>query len=82
VPKVRQNAQSFNTHPTLKPVEMMQHLIKLVSFENQTVLDPFMGSGSTGVANLELKRQFRGFEFEKEYFEISKKRLKIVTQTP
>lgn len=80
VPKVRQNAQSFNTHPTLKPVELMQHLVKLVSFENQILLDPFMGSGSTGVASLELQRQFRGFELEKEYFQIAKKRLEIAMQ--
>lgn len=81
VPKVRQKAQDFNTHPTLKPVELMQHLIKLISFENQIVLDPFMGSGSTGVASLELKRQFRGFELEKEYFQIAKKRFQLVSQT-
>ncbi len=80
VPKVRQKVQDFNTHPTLKPVELMQHLIKLISFENQIVLDPFMGSGSTGVASLELKRQFRGFELEKEYFQIAKKRLQLVTE--
>ncbi len=78
VPKVRQNAEEFNCHPTLKPVELMHHLVKLVSFENQTVLDPFMGSGSTGVSCLTLKRQFIGFEIEKEYFEISQKRLEII----
>ncbi len=58
----------------------MQHLVKLISFENQTILDPFIGSGSTGVAALELQRKFVGFELEKEYFEISKKRLEIVSQ--
>jgi site-specific DNA-methyltransferase (adenine-specific) len=79
VPKVRQNAEDFNHHPTLKPVALMQHLVKLVSFENQTVLDPFMGSGSTGVAALLLKRQFFGFEIEKDYFDISEKRLESST---
>lgn len=78
VPKVRQNAEDFNHHPTLKPIELMHHLVKLVSFENQTVLDPFMGSGSTGVSCLALKRKFIGFELEKEYFEISQKRLEIM----
>lgn len=80
VPKVRQKVQDFNTHPTLKPTELMQHLIKLISFENQIILDPFMGSGSTGVASLELQRQFKGFELEKEYFKIAKQRLEIVEQ--
>ncbi len=78
VPKVRQNAEDFNKHPTLKPVDLMQHLVKLVSFENQTILDPFMGSGSTGVACLVLQRKFVGFELEKEYFEICRKRLAMI----
>jgi site-specific DNA-methyltransferase (adenine-specific) len=42
VSKVRQTKDEFNTHPTLKPVELMNHLVKLTSFENQKVLDPFM----------------------------------------
>ena len=78
VPKVRQSAEDFNNHPTLKPIELMHHLVKLVSFENQTVLDPFMGSGSTGVSCLALKRNFIGFELEKEYYEISQRRLEII----
>lgn len=76
VPKVRQKADDFNHHPTLKPVELMQHLVKLITFKNQTVLDPFMGSGSTGLACLNLERKFIGFELEKEYFDIAQKRLK------
>jgi site-specific DNA-methyltransferase (adenine-specific) len=75
IPKVRQHADNFNHHPTLKPVELMTHLIKLVSFKNQLVLDPFMGSGSTGVACMQLERQFWGYEIVKEYFEISQLRL-------
>ncbi|RUM55825.1 MAG: site-specific DNA-methyltransferase [Nautilia sp.] len=75
VPKVRQKKESFNFHPTLKPVELMNHLVKLVSFENQTILDPFMGSGSTGVASLELNRDFIGYELDSQYYEIAKKRL-------
>jgi len=75
VPKVRQKKEDFNFHPTLKPVELMFHLIKLVSFDTQSVLDPFMGSGSTGVACLNLNRNFIGYELEKEYFNIASKRL-------
>ncbi len=75
VPKVRQNKEYFNSHPTLKPVELMFHLVKLTSFENQTVLDPFMGSGSTGLACLELKRKFIGYELDKDYFKIAEQRL-------
>ncbi|MEA3496620.1 MAG: site-specific DNA-methyltransferase, partial [Bacteroidota bacterium] len=58
-----------------KPVKLMYHLIKLISFEGQIVLDPFMGSGSTGVACLKLKRNFIGYELEKDYFEIANIRL-------
>lgn len=75
VPKVRQKKDDFNTHPTLKPTELMSHLIKLVSFEGQTVLDPFMGSGSTGVSCVEMGREFVGYELEKEFYEISEKRI-------
>lgn len=78
VPKVRQHADDYNIHPTLKPVTLMHHLVKLLTFDNQTVLDPFMGSGSTGVAALELKRNFKGFELNAEYVKIARKRLKAV----
>ncbi|MEZ4525121.1 MAG: site-specific DNA-methyltransferase [Desulfobacterales bacterium] len=75
IPKVRQNAEEYNHHPTLKPVDLMHHLVKLVSFEKQKVLDPFMGSGSTGVACLKLKRKFIGYESDENYFNICRKRL-------
>lgn len=77
VPKVRQHAEDFNTHPTKKPTHLMSHLVKLVSFEGQTVLDPFMGSGSTGVACIENNRRFIGYELDKTYFDIAQKRLEI-----
>ena len=82
VPKVRQNKDDFNFHPTLKPVDLMLHLIKLCTLKNQIVLDPFMGSGSTGLACIDLKRKFIGYELDKEYFNITKKRLKNKEKTP
>ncbi len=82
VPKVRQKAEYFNNHPTLKPLELMQHLVKLLSFENQTVLDPFMGSGSTGLATRLLKRKFIGFELSPEYYKICQKRLEMNENMP
>lgn len=75
VPKVRQHADDFNNHPTLKPVELMHHIIKLLTWENQTVLDPFMGSGSTGISSLILKRHFKGYELDENYFRIAEKRI-------
>jgi len=77
VPKVRQHADEFNHHPTLKPVELMHHLVKLLSFKGQTILDPFMGSGSTGVACMELGRGFHGFELQEEYFQICQRRFNL-----
>jgi site-specific DNA-methyltransferase (adenine-specific) len=75
VPKVRQNKDDYNSHPTIKPVELMLHLVKLVSFKKQIVLDPFMGSGSTGVAcNLE-GRNFIGYEIDNKYFEVAERRI-------
>lgn len=64
-----------NFHPTVKPIKLMQYLIKLVTPPNGIVLDPFMGSGSTGVAAKELGFNFVGCELSPEYFEIAEKRI-------
>lgn len=64
-----------NNHPTVKPVKLMQYLIKLVTPPGGTVLDPFMGSGSTGVAAKDLGFKFIGIEMSEEYFEIAKRRV-------
>jgi site-specific DNA-methyltransferase (adenine-specific) len=64
-----------NHHPTVKPLKLMQYLIKLVTPKMGTVLDPFMGSGTTGVAAQSLAFDFIGIEMNKEYFEIADKRI-------
>lgn len=74
IPKVRQHKEDYNNHPTVKPVNLMEHLIRLISFTDQTVLDPFAGSGSTGMAALNNARKFVGYEIVPEYFEIMQKR--------
>lgn len=79
--KVRDGKKTGNIHPTKKPVQLMQQLIKLVTIENQIVLDPFMGSGSTGVAATLLNRNFFGYEKENDYFNIAENRLKNETTT-
>jgi site-specific DNA-methyltransferase (adenine-specific) len=75
VPKVRQHADDFNHHPTKKPVRLMEHLVKLVAHQDGLVLDPFMGSGSTGIACAYEQRRFIGFEQQEEYVKIAEKRL-------
>lgn len=65
-----------NNHPTVKPIKLMEYLIKLVSKENALVLDPFAGSGSTLIACQKLNRKFIGIEKEEEYIKIINARLK------
>ena len=62
-------------HPTQKPTDLLEYLIKTYTKEEDIVLDFTMGSGSTGVACKELNRNFIGIELEKEYYEIAKSRL-------
>ena len=64
-----------NNHPTVKPIDLMRYLIRLVCPVGSVVLDPFMGSGTTGKAALEEGMEFIGIEQSAEYMDISKKRL-------
>lgn len=69
------NGNNHTVHPTQKPVDLLEYLIKTYTNEGMTVLDNCMGSGSTGVAAKQLKRNFIGMELDKEYFEIAKQRI-------
>lgn len=62
-------------HPTQKPVKILEHLLKLGSKEGDLVFDPFMGVGSTGVAALNMRRRFLGFDKEPSYVLASVPRL-------
>ena len=64
-----------NNHPTVKPIDLMRYLIRLVCPVGSVVLDPFMGSGTTGKAALEEGMEFIGIEQSEKYMDISKKRL-------
>ena len=66
----------LNTHPTVKPQELMKYLCRLVTPKGGTVLDPFMGSGSTGMAAKDEGFDFIGIEKEQEYFKIAEARIK------
>lgn len=65
-------------HPTQKSLKLMESIIKIHTNENDVILDPFMGSGSTGVAALKNNRKFIGIELEKEYFTIANSRLEKI----
>ena len=62
-------------HSAVFPEQLVEEIITNFSNENDTVLDPFMGSGTTGVVCKNLNRNFIGIELDKEYFEIAKKRI-------
>ena len=67
---------NMQLHQNQKPVDLCKYLINKSSNENDTVLDCFMGSGSTGVACANLNRKFIGIELDKDYFKIAEKRIK------
>lgn len=62
-------------HPTQKPINLMERIINLTTNENDTVLDCFMGSGSTGIACINTNRKFIGIELASDYFDIAKRRI-------
>lgn len=62
-------------HPTQKPIQLMEHFISLLTHEGDVIMDPFMGSGSTGVAAQNLDRRFIGIELSSEYFAIAQERM-------
>lgn len=68
--------KKHGSHPTQKPLDLINHFVKLLSNPGDVVLDPFMGSGSTGVSCELLKRNFLGIELEKKYYELTKTRIK------
>ena len=67
--------KKLGKHPTQKPIGLMERFVELLTNEGDVVLDPFMGSGSSGVASARLNRRFIGIELSKEYFDLSKKRI-------
>lgn len=78
--RVPSSWQKFNTvcnpqHPTQKPIELYEYLVKTYTNENDLILDPTMGSGTTGVACKNLNRKFIGIENDEKYYIIAKERI-------
>lgn len=73
-----QSSKMQNFHPTVKPIALMQYLVRLVTPPNGTVLDPFMGSGTTGIASKKENFDFIGIEMSEEYVEIARARIEAV----
>jgi site-specific DNA-methyltransferase (adenine-specific) len=64
-----------NNHPTVKPVKLMRYLCRLITPPNGTILDPFMGSGTTGIGAMLERFDFIGIEMEEEYLKIAEARI-------
>lgn len=76
IPKPKKDEKGeFNTHLSVKPVQLISHLIKLYTQEGAIVLDPFMGSGTTAVSCIQEKRRYIGFDINKEYIQIANRRI-------
>jgi hypothetical protein len=71
-----------NIHPTVKPVALMEWLVRLVTPPGGVVLDPFLGSGTTGCAAVRLGFDFIGIEREAEYVEIAERRIRLAANAP
>lgn len=72
--------RKFGKHPTQKPVQLMEFFVKVLTNEGETVLDPFMGSGSVGVAAKKNNRNFIGVEINENYFQIATRRIQEVKE--
>jgi len=79
---VRLARDGSRTHPTQKPVALMEYLIRTYTNEGETVLDNCFGSGTTGVACVNTNRRFIGIEKDDKYFEIARKRIDEATRQP
>lgn len=78
--KVKHDTKHRNVHPAVKPISLINYLVKLVKQpENNLIIDPFMGSGTTGIACKKEGINFTGIEMESEYFEIAKARIENYT---
>ena len=80
IPPVQSMAKNGRLHPTEKPLALMRHLILKTNAE--IIFDPFMGSGTTGVAAVQLGRRFIGCEIDPDYFAIAEKRIHEATLQP
>ena len=78
----RKERGEYNDHPTPKPIDLMRYLVRIYSPPSGTVLDPFMGSGSTGIACLQENRSFVGIDISQHYVDIAEQRIKEYQNQP
>ncbi|MEN0645448.1 site-specific DNA-methyltransferase [Alkalicoccobacillus gibsonii] len=78
---IKGSEKKYGLHPTQKPELLFEHFVRILTNSNDTVLDPFMGSGTAGVVSKRLNRNFIGCEVSTDYFKFAVKRIKDVDQT-
>ena len=78
IPSTPKREKLEGSHPTQKPLELLRRLVAMCTNEGDTVLDPFCGSGTTGVACVLLQRNFIGIDLDQSYLDLSAKRMKAV----
>jgi DNA modification methylase len=79
---MRRERDIAREHPTQKPIDVLKWCIEHIPKPNDTILDPFMGSGTTGVACVKLGRKFIGIEIEPKYFDIARRRIEEAYKQP
>jgi len=80
IPSTPKREKLEGNHPTQKPLELLKRLVAMCTNEGDTVLDPFCGSGTTGVACVLLNRNFIGIDLDQSYLDLSAKRMKAVNE--
>lgn len=75
IQQVKNVSKTDFNHPCPVPVKLMERIIKLTTNEGDTIIDPFMGSGTTGIAAMNTNRKFIGFEIDSLYFDMASERL-------
>ncbi|MDI3546579.1 MAG: hypothetical protein PWR10_231 [Halanaerobiales bacterium] len=72
--QVKKSEKKYGKHPTQKPLELLKRIVMASTEEGMVILDPFNGSGTTGIAAAELSRKYIGIDLEEEYLELTRKR--------
>ncbi len=75
IPNTSKKEKTFGKHPTQKPIELLTRLINAATNKGDVVLDPFMGSGTTGVVCKRLDREFIGIELDRNFVKIARARI-------
>jgi len=80
IPSTPKREKTFGVHPTQKPLELLMRLVSMCTNEGDSVLDPFCGSGTTGVASLMLNRAFTGIDLDQSFLDLTAKRIESLRE--